>query len=76
MTCVRCSGLLVSDYLFDLDGGAKRWALSWRCVNCGHRDDAIIHAHRHRQTHSSFLLHTEDEKSVPPSSTRTPLLAA
>ncbi|MCP9472837.1 MAG: hypothetical protein NNA30_08915 [Nitrospira sp.] len=47
MTCSRCEGLMLEEYLFDLDGGsAERWATSWRCVNCGQRDDAVIRRHR------------------------------
>ncbi|CUQ66577.1 hypothetical protein [Candidatus Nitrospira inopinata] len=47
MTCSRCEGLMLEEYLFDLDGGcAERWATSWRCVNCGQRDDAVIRQHR------------------------------
>ncbi len=33
--------------MIDMEGGyGKMWALSARCVNCGHRDDAVLQHHR------------------------------
>jgi hypothetical protein len=29
------------------------WSRSWRCFNCGHRDDAVIQ--HHRQTHAKSI---------------------
>jgi hypothetical protein len=76
MTCMRCRGLMVSEYLFDLDGGTERWALSWRCVNCGHRDDTVMRAHRYRETIPSALVISRNEKvSTVPSHTPTSLAA-
>lgn len=57
MTCSRCEGLMLEEYLFDLDGGrAERWATSWRCVSCGRRDDAVIR--RHRRTKLTAVIPT------------------
>ncbi|MCP9440351.1 MAG: hypothetical protein NNA20_04430 [Nitrospira sp.] len=59
MTCSRCRGLMLSEYLFDLDGGVERWVTSWRCVNCGQRDDAVIQRHRRaRPAKEQFTLET------------------
>ena len=43
MTCSRCQGLLVEDYLFDFEGSyGHMWATSLRCMNCGHVHDSVI----------------------------------
>ena len=38
MTCSRCAGLMVEDYLINIDidapSGDERLS-AWRCVNCG-----------------------------------------
>lgn len=57
MTCSRCEGLMVGEYLFDRGGGcAERWATSWRCVNCGQRDDAVIRQHRRSKSKSAAVV--------------------
>lgn len=49
MTCSRCEGMMLAEHLLDMEATySEMWAKSWRCVNCGHRDDAIIRGHRHR----------------------------
>ena len=51
MNCIRCHGLMLEEHLLDLEssyGGI--WACAWRCVNCGHRDDAVMQQHRQAQT--------------------------
>lgn len=53
MTCTRCEGLMLEEHMIDLDGGyGEMWSRSWRCFNCGHRDDALIQQHRQRQARS------------------------
>ena len=50
MTCTRCQGLMLQEKMLDLEGGyGEMWSRSWRCVNCGHRDDAVLMQHRQRQ---------------------------
>ena len=47
MTCSRCEGLMLVEHILDLaESYGEMWASSWRCVNCGHRDDAVIQQHR------------------------------
>ena len=49
MTCTRCEGLMLEEHMIDLEGGyGEMWSRSWRCFNCGHRDDALIQQHRQR----------------------------
>ncbi|MDI3466216.1 MAG: hypothetical protein OJF50_005037 [Nitrospira sp.] len=50
MTCIRCEGLMLEEPMIDMEADyGEMWSLSWRCFNCGHRDDAVIQ--HHRQTH-------------------------
>ena len=47
MNCTRCQGLMLNEHMIDMEGGyGEMWSVSTRCVNCGHRDDAVIHHHR------------------------------
>ena len=49
MSCTRCQGLMLEEHMIDLEGGyGEMWSCSWRCVNCGHRDDAVLRQHRQR----------------------------
>ncbi len=47
MNCTRCQGLMLKEQMIDLEGGyGEMWTSSWRCFNCGHRDDAVLQHHR------------------------------
>jgi hypothetical protein len=40
---------MLKENMIDMEAGyGEMWSHSWRCFNCGHRDDAVIR--RHRQT--------------------------
>ena len=41
-SCVRCEGLLVSEWSYDLQNPNNHMAETLRCVQCGNRIDAII----------------------------------
>lgn len=46
-TCTRCQGLMLEEHMIDMEGGyGEMWVHSWRCFNCGHRDDAVLQHHR------------------------------
>ena len=46
-TCTRCQGMMLEEQMIDMEGGyGELWSRSWRCFNCGHRDDAVIRHHR------------------------------
>ena len=46
-TCTRCQGLMLEEQMIDMEGDYGRmWVRSWRCFNCGHRDDAVLQNHR------------------------------
>ena len=47
MTCIRCRGLMLGETLVDMEAGYhEMWSRTWRCVNCGHRADAMLQQHR------------------------------
>ncbi len=49
MSCTRCQGLMMEEPMIDMEAGyGEMWSHSWRCFNCGHRDDAVIQHHRQR----------------------------
>ena len=41
-SCVRCEGLLVNDWCDDSSHTGKYISPALRCVQCGHRIDAVI----------------------------------
>jgi C4-type Zn-finger protein len=50
MACTRCQGLMLEEQMIDMEAGyGEMWSCSWRCVNCGHRDDAVMQHHRQLQ---------------------------
>ena len=52
MNCTRCQGLMLEEQMIDMEGGyGEMWSRSSRCVNCGHRDDAVMR--QHRQLHAA-----------------------
>lgn len=47
-TCTRCQGFMLEEQMIDMEGDyGEMWSRSWRCFNCGHRDDAVLQHHRH-----------------------------
>jgi hypothetical protein len=50
MSCIRCQGLMLEEQMIDMEADyGEMWTRSWRCVNCGHRDDAVLQHHRQLQ---------------------------
>lgn len=41
-SCARCAGLLVNEWCYDLDYAGLQQPEFLRCVQCGHRVDAVI----------------------------------
>lgn len=38
---------MLKEPIVDMEAGyGELWSHSWRCFNCGHRDDAVIQHHR------------------------------
>jgi hypothetical protein len=47
MKCARCSGLMVTDHLLDMqESYVPMWMRGSRCVTCGNIEDPLIHHHR------------------------------
>lgn len=55
MTCPRCQGLLISDYLYNKDEALSVLNI-WRCLNCGETFDSMIMRNR------TTLIGKEDAK--------------
>jgi len=52
-SCVRCDGLLVHDWCYDLDNTGEHISSGLRCVQCGHRIDPVILQNQiHRRSHA------------------------
>lgn len=63
-TCSRCQGLMLEEHMIDLEAGyGEMWSHSWRCFNCGHRDDAVIQ--HHRQVHVRSMAVSPQTVMVP-----------
>jgi DNA-directed RNA polymerase subunit RPC12/RpoP len=41
-SCARCAGLLVNEWCYDLKNTGDSMSRALRCVQCGHRIDAVI----------------------------------
>jgi hypothetical protein len=51
MSCTRCQGLMLEEQMIDMEADyGEMWSRGWRCINCGHRDDAVLQ--HHRQLHA------------------------
>lgn len=49
MSCSRCNGCMVEDFLLDMeDSSGPMWLQAWRCMNCGNVTDSVLR--RNRQT--------------------------
>lgn len=45
MACPRCGGRMVVEQFND-EKSTRVWFEGWRCLNCGHIEDAVIRANR------------------------------
>jgi hypothetical protein len=49
MTCSRCAGLMVEDYLITIDIDSPRGdqkLFAWRCINCGSIVERVMNLNR------------------------------
>lgn len=50
MSCSRCNGCMVEDYLLDMeDSSGPMWQQAWRCMNCGNVFDSVLQHNRQTQ---------------------------
>jgi len=41
---------MLEEHMIDMEADyGEMWTRSWRCFNCGHRDDAVLQRHRQSQ---------------------------
>lgn len=55
-SCARCAGLLVNDWCYDSSNAREHLSPVLRCVQCGHRIDAVIlqnQIHHRSEAHAS-----------------------
>ena len=65
MSCSRCKGCMIEDYLLDMeDSSGPMWLKAWRCMNCGNVSDKVLEQNRH--THE--LTHLSGTRKPSPSS--------
>jgi RNA polymerase subunit RPABC4/transcription elongation factor Spt4 len=64
MTCPRCHGLMVSEWLTDFLSIAPS-VDGWRCLNCGRVEDAvIIHHQRQSSIHKKTSVRSPGTKEI------------
>ena len=55
MSCSRCNGCMVEDYLLDMeDSSGPMWLQAWRCMNCGNVFDSVLQNNRTLQGSTSL----------------------
>jgi hypothetical protein len=58
MNCTRCQGLMLEEPMIDMAGAyGEMWSISSCCVNCGHRDDAVLRHHCQASARSIVVSH-------------------
>ncbi len=73
MSCSRCNGCMVDDYLLDMeDSSGPMWLQAKRCMNCGNVEEKVLQHNRQTQ---GATLHTATS-CAPAGSGETILLGA
>ena len=55
MSCSRCNGCMVEDFLLDMeDSSGPMWLQAWRCMNCGNVEESVLQ--RNRETHGMNVI--------------------
>lgn len=50
MSCSRCAGCMVQDFLLDMeDSSGPMWLQAWRCMNCGDIYESVLEQNRRTQ---------------------------
>ncbi|MCE3224683.1 MAG: hypothetical protein K0S58_2863 [Nitrospira sp.] len=64
MSCSRCKGCMIEDYLLDMeDSSGPMWLKAWRCMNCGNVFDTVLE--RNRQTQGVKPISIPSELPLP-----------
>lgn len=59
-SCLRCEGLLVQEWCYDLGNEGQHKARVFRCVQCGYRVDPVILKNQRRPTIDNLRLAGKD----------------
>lgn len=64
MSCSRCKGCMIEDYLLDMeDSSGPMWLQAWRCMNCGNVFDSVLE--HNRKTHGAKPFSNSNEPLRP-----------
>ncbi len=81
MSCSRCAGCMVEDFLLDMeDSSGPMWLQAWRCMNCGNIHDSVLQQNRTAQETrilaASAITQRNTTQNPPPGTTDIGQLAA
>lgn len=64
MTCFRCNGCMVEDFLLDMeDSSGPMWLHAKRCMNCGNVAEKVLE--HNRQTQGAALHSSTSAAKIP-----------
>ncbi|HRB81097.1 MAG TPA: hypothetical protein PK614_02430 [Nitrospira sp.] len=64
MTCSRCNGCMVEDFLLDMeDSSGPMWLQAKRCMNCGNVAEKVLE--HNRQTQGAALHSAKSAPTIP-----------
>ncbi len=64
MTCFRCNGCMVEDFLLDMeDSSGPMWLQAKRCMNCGNVAEKVLE--HNRQTQGAALPPSISAATIP-----------
>lgn len=64
MTCFRCNGCMVEDFLLDMeDSSGPMWLQAHRCMNCGNVAEKVLE--QNRQTQGAALHSFASAPAIP-----------
>lgn len=74
MSCSRCNGCMVNDFLLDMeDSSGPMWLQAKRCMNCGNVAESVLQ--RNRETQGARL-HSPTSSAPAGNSVTVPMEAA
>ncbi len=77
MSCYRCNGCMVEDFLLDMeDSSGPMWLKAWRCMNCGNVADSVLQRNRQIQVACAISDALSNRETAPPGIQTTAKLAA
>lgn len=69
MSCSRCKGCMVEDFLLDMeDSSGPMWLQAWRCMNCGNVTESVLQRNRQAQEATNKCNAPSSKREIQPSS--------